>query len=208
MPPRVILLCGPSGAGKSRLAGRLRARHGWPVVALDHFYRNVDDPGLPRHTALGIVDWDDPASWDAEAAVVALRRLAESGTATVPVYDLATSMRTGGATVTCRATDLVVAEGIFAAELVDDLRREGLLHSAWCVRGNRVLTMVRRFVRDLSEGRKPPRVLARRGWALLRAEPAVVARAAALGARPITQRALARRLEAGDDRAASARVSG
>ena len=57
--------------------------------------------------------------------------------------------------------------------------------------------MVRRFARDLSEGRKPPRVLARRGWALMRAEPEVVAHAEALGARPVSQSMLARTLEAG-----------
>jgi uridine kinase len=193
--PVVVLLCGPSGAGKSRLAGRLHDRHGWPVVALDNFYRDIDDPGLPRHPTLGIADWDDPASWDAEGAAAAIGELAASGRAGIPVYDIATSRRVGSTDVTARPTDLLVGEGIFAAELTGRLRREGLLHSAWCVRDNRVLTMARRFRRDLAEGRKPPLVLARRGWALMRAEPGIVARAEALGARAITQRALAAALE-------------
>lgn len=192
-----MLLCGPSGAGKSRLAQQLHARHGWPVIALDHFYRDVDDPGLPRQASLGIVDWDDPASWDAGGAEAALMALVETGSTRIPVYDLATSRRTGVTELTSRSIDLLLAEGIFAAELVDRLQRAGLLHSAWCVRGNRVVTMVRRFARDLSEGRKPPRVLARRGWALMRAEPEVVAHAEALGARPVSQSMLARTLEAG-----------
>lgn len=42
----------------------------------------------------------------------------------------------------------------------------------------------RRLARDLREARKAPRVLVRRGWALLRAEPAVLARQTALGCTP------------------------
>ena len=45
---RVVLLSGPSGAGKSRLAARLRAERGWPIVRLDDFYRDEDDPAMPH----------------------------------------------------------------------------------------------------------------------------------------------------------------
>ena len=57
---RVVVLAGPSGTGKSRLAARLCATHGWPVVRLDDFYRDVDDPKVPV-LASGLTDWDDPA---------------------------------------------------------------------------------------------------------------------------------------------------
>ena len=43
MHARVIVLAGPSGAGKSRLAERV----GLPVLRLDDFYKNGDDPTLP-----------------------------------------------------------------------------------------------------------------------------------------------------------------
>ena len=62
MRARVIVLAGPSGSGKSRLAARL----GLPVLRLDDFYKDGDDPTLPRieHGAnAGMVDWDHPASW-------------------------------------------------------------------------------------------------------------------------------------------------
>ncbi len=178
---RVVLLSGPSGAGKSRLAARLHAGHGWPIVRLDDFYRDEDDPAMPRSAELGIVDWDDPASWNADAAVAALDALVRDGVTTVPTYDLSTSRATGSTQVVCDAADLVLAEGIFAAELVGPLRERGLLHAAYVVCRDRRLTFLLRLVRDLRERRKPPVVLVRRGIGLMREEPQVVARAVRLG---------------------------
>ena len=181
---RVVILTGPSGAGKSRLAARLHRAHGWPVVRLDDFYRDGDDPALPM-TDLGhtrLVDWDDPRSWDGDAAVVALRALVSRGRAEVPVYDIGASRATGSTRVRAGVGQLVVAEGIFGAEIIHRLRAEGLLHSAWCIRHNRWITFARRLARDLSERRKAPHVLVRRGLARCRAEPAVVARMERLGA--------------------------
>ena len=66
---RVVLVGGPSGAGKSRLA----TSTGLPIVSLDDFYRDGDDPALPRSSS-GLVDWDDPRAWHADAAVAALSR--------------------------------------------------------------------------------------------------------------------------------------
>ncbi len=191
---RVVVLAGPSGSGKSRLAGRLRSAHGWPVVRLDDFYRDGDDPRLPRSTGLGIVDWDDPASWDADAAVTALVQVAATGRTRTPEYDIGRSRTTGWLDVAARPDDLILAEGIFAAEIVPELTRRGLLHSAWCVHHPRALTFVWRLLRDLRERRKPPAVLVRRGLALLRAEGDVVRRQERLGARPAHPREVARRV--------------
>jgi uridine kinase len=182
---RVILITGPSGAGKSRLSARLSANHGWPVVRLDDFYRELHDPRLPR-SPLGIPDWDHVDSWDVDAAVNALRELVDRGRADVPVYDIARSAVAGTHRVTSSPGHHILAEGLFAARLVEPLRAEGLLADALCVRQNRYLTAARRFVRDLAERRKPPHILVRRGLALLRDEPNVVAAASAQGARPIT----------------------
>ena len=184
---RVVLLTGPSGAGKSRLAARLAARTGWPVVRLDDFYREIDDPRLPRSN-LGIADWDHPQSWNTDAALEALRTLTRTGEVEVPVYDIGSSRVRGSRRLTARPADLVLAEGLFAGRLVEPLRAEELLADALCVRQNRYVTAVRRFVRDLAEHRKPPHILMRRGLSLLREEPEVVAAASAQGARPITPR--------------------
>jgi uridine kinase len=179
---RVVVLAGPSGAGKSRLATRLQADHGWPIMRLDDFYRDKDDPLMPRSHELGIIDWDHPGSWNRDAAVEALGRLVDTGCVDTPVYDIALSRAVDTTTICAEPHDLILAEGIFAAEIIDDLRAGGLLAGAYCVHHHRVLTFVWRLVRDLSERRKPPWTLVRRGLALMRDEPRVVARQEELGA--------------------------
>ncbi|MBK6299514.1 MAG: ATP-binding protein [Actinomycetales bacterium] len=181
---RVVVLTGPSGAGKSRLAARLHAAYGWPIVRLDDFYRDGDDPDLPMVTLGGhdLPDWDDPRSWNAPAAIAALEELLDTGTTRVPTYDIATSRAIGHSQATAAATDLVLAEGIFAAEIVPALVERGRLAGAFCITHGRTPNAVLRFVRDLREGRKPPLVLLRRGIELWRREPRIVSRAASLGA--------------------------
>lgn len=175
---RVILLTGPSGSGKTSLA----ARTGLPVLRLDDFYKEAGDPSLPRSPGGGPVDWDDPASWDAEAAVAAITALCERGRATVPVYDISVSARVGEGTLDLRGARLFVAEGVFAAEIARRCRASGLLADALCLRGHPVTTFRRRLVRDVREGRKSLPVLVRRGWTLMRREGSIVARHVSLGA--------------------------
>jgi uridine kinase len=181
-PPtaRLVLLAGPSGSGKTHLA----EESGLPIVDLDHFYKDGDDPTAPRHPTLGIVDWDDPRSWDAERALAALEQLCRSGSAEVPVYDISRDGRVGARRVDIGDAPAFVGTGIFAAELVAPARDRGLLRDAVVVKRSRVKNFLRRLRRDLREHRKPPLTLVRRGLTLLRAEPGVVARQIALGCRP------------------------
>ena len=185
MPARVVVLAGPSGAGKSRLAERL----GLPLLRLDDFYRSGEDPDLPRiiHGAnAGLVDWDHPGSWCHDHAVAALGTLCHEGSVEVPVYSLAANGRTGTQRVDLRGSTLLVAEGIFAPEVVADLRQRDLLAAAYCLRQHPAVTFWRRLTRDLREHRKPPLVLLRRGVALLRDQRRVVEHAVALGCTPAT----------------------
>ena len=92
---RVVVLAGPSGSGKSRLAARLHQAHGWPIFRLDDFYRDEDDPAMPRSEGLGIVDWDHPDSWDAERAVASLCELVDTGRTDTPDYDISRSRAVG-----------------------------------------------------------------------------------------------------------------
>lgn len=185
MPARVIVLAGPSGSGKSHLAERLRL----PVLRLDDFYRDGDDPALPRITEganAGLVDWDDPRSWHADEAVAALATLCRTGTVETPVYDIPKNGRTGHQTLTLDGARLVVAEGIFAHHVVAPLREAGLLAAAYCLRQHPAVTFGRRLSRDLREHRKPPLVLVRRGLALARDQRRIVEVAVAAGCEPVT----------------------
>jgi uridine kinase len=193
---RVVVLAGPSGAGKSRLAARLQDAHGWPIVRLDDFYRDEDDPQMPRSEELGIIDWDHPDSWNREAALDALGRLVREGRVETPVYSIAANRAVDRTLVTARPSDIVLAEGIFAAEIIADLHDLGLLAGAFCVHHQRWVTFARRLARDLAERRKPPLTLVRRGLALAREEPLVIRRQEALGAEPARAADLEGRLSA------------
>lgn len=159
-PRRIVLLAGPSGSGK----GVMSRRSGLPVLGLDEFYRELDDPGLPHR--FGIVDWDDPASWNAGAALEALTALAHDGAAEIPEYSISASRRTGTTRLVAGDAPLIIAEGIFAAELIAPLAAAGLLADAIVLHRPTPVVFALRLVRDLRQNRKPPLTLLRRGWGL------------------------------------------
>lgn len=179
---RIVLLAGPSGSGKSRLTRLV----GGTALPLDDFYRDDDHPELPR--AHGIVDWDHPDTWDCRAAIAALDELARTGTATVPVYSIAHNRRIGTHHVHVGASGLVIAEGIFAVELLEPARRAGLEIEPIFLDRDRTVVAGLRLHRDLQTRRKRPSVLLRRGYALWRAQPHLRRRALEAGFRPMSMR--------------------
>ncbi|MFC6284969.1 ATP-binding protein [Nocardioides sp. GCM10027113] len=185
MTAQVIVLAGPSGAGKSRLAERL----GLPVLRLDDFYKSGGDPSLPvieHGPNAGMTDWDHPDSWLKAEAITTLERLCREGRAEVPIYELARDGRCGSRRLDLGGSRYFVAEGIFAQEVVPAAALAGVLAGAYCVRQHAAVTFWRRLTRDLRERRKPPLVLLRRGWALMRDQQRVVGHAVDLGCRPAT----------------------
>ncbi|HWU23995.1 MAG TPA: AAA family ATPase, partial [Nocardioides sp.] len=136
MPARVVVLAGPSGAGKSRLAERLRRAHGWPTLRLDDFYKDGDDPSLPRIAFgpnHGLADWDDPASWHQQAAVAALLELCRTGRTDTPDYSIPQSRATGHQVLDLAGSTVFCAEGIFADQVVAACRDAGVLAAAYCI---------------------------------------------------------------------------
>ncbi len=178
----VVILAGPSGSGKSHLAARL----GWTVLRLDDFYRDADEPDMPR-SSLGIVDWDDVESWNAARRgrrdQVALRGRRRRGAGLRH-----RRQRAYGLTHPHADGDRFIAEGLFAPAIVDACREAGMLDAAICLRRNRMVTFGLRLARDLREGRKSPWVLVRRGWRLMKDEPRIIADAVAHGCEPMTPR--------------------
>jgi uridine kinase len=192
--PRVVLLTGPSGTGKSSLA----ALTGLPVLRLDDFYKDGDDPTLPLVGGSSDIDWDSPLSWHADAAVAAISELCRTGRTDVPEYSIATSARVGTSSLELGGRALFVAEGIFAADVVARCRELGVLADALCLRGRPSTTFRRRLLRDLREGRKSLPFLLRRGWRLMRAERSIVTRQTALGAHPCTRAEALNRIKAAE----------
>jgi uridine kinase len=154
-----------------------------PLVPLDEFYQDQDAPDLPRR--FGIVDWDDPRSWDAAAALEALTALAHDGVAEIPEYSIPDSRRTGTTMLDAGDAPVIVAEGIFAAELIDPLQTAGLLADALVLDRPAPLVMGLRLGRDLREGRKDPATLIRRGWGLARDQRSDLSRWTSAGMRPV-----------------------
>ncbi|MFC5909457.1 uridine kinase family protein [Streptacidiphilus monticola] len=181
-PARVVLVSGPSGSGKSTLA----EGSGLPVLQLDDFYKDGDDPTIPTLPDGSGLDWDTPASWHAEQALDAIRRLCAEGRAEVPIYSIPANGKTGTQVLDLDGASVFVAEGIFAAEIVRACEAEGLLAAALCVRNRPVVTAWRRFRRDVREGRKSVPFLLRRGYRLMRAERAIVTYQVSRGAEPVT----------------------
>jgi uridine kinase len=189
----VIILAGPSGAGKSHLADRL----GLPILRLDDFYKDGDDPSLPHIDLAGgdpIVDWDDPASWRASDAVAAIQVLCSTGRIDAPTYDIAASAHTGHRVLDLEGAPCFVAEGIFAHEIVGACRELGLLAAAVCVTQPSLITFARRLVRDLREHRKPPFLLVRRGLHLLLGHRSLVCEMESLGCQVLSPELAHRRI--------------
>ncbi|MGK2310098.1 uridine kinase family protein [Cutibacterium sp. V947] len=178
----IILLAGPSGSGKSRLTHVAEL----PELRLDDFYRDHDELGLPR--VHGMVDWDDVASWNLPAAVEALGELAAMGRVEAPCYDISKSEADGTHLVNVGDAPAVVAEGIFALDLLDPCLRAGMeVLPIWLDRP-RWFNFARRLIRDLRQHRKSPQVLIRRGLALCQSEPAMRSRAIVMGFQPMSMR--------------------
>ena len=178
MNARVILLAGPSGSGKTSLLRRVGAKR----LKLDDFYRDGDEAGMPlvgggitggagRQEAMSRIDWDHPDSWDAERAMRAILDLCAVGRTEVPIYSIPGNAAVGRAGLDIGRAHAFVAEGVFAAELIDRCRAEGVLAAALVLRRPRPATWWFRLRRDLAERRKPPAVLLRRGLRLALEEP-------------------------------------
>lgn len=116
----------------------------------------------------------------------AICELATTGRTVAPVYDIARNGPSGTHEVDLDRAVVFVAEGIFAQEIVRACADHGVLACALVLRQRPLVTFWRRLTRDLRERRKPPLVLVRRGWALMRDQQRFIDGAEALGCEVMT----------------------
>lgn len=81
---------------------------------------------MPR-TSRGAVDWESPLSWNGQAAVRAIITLCTTSAVSRPVYSFSANRAVGTRRLRLDTAPMVVAEGLFAAEILDDLRECGFL---------------------------------------------------------------------------------
>lgn len=113
----------------------------------------------------------------------------------MPVYSIAESRRVGWHRLDLDGEQLVIAEGIFAIELLAHARADGLEVEPLYLDRSRTLVAALRFRRDVAQHRKPLPVLCGAAWTCGTPNP-LRRRAVAAGFAPVTMRAGVRGLAA------------
>jgi uridine kinase len=148
----VLGIAGPSCSGKSELAGELARVLGAPVLALDHFYRDLPHLSLEERAR---VNFDHPDALDAQLIAATLRQFRAGQAVSAPRYDFAQHRR-ADVTDDYPASPLLIAEGLLTLHWPEV--RE-LLDGSVFVRTPDEVCYERRLFRDTRErGRTPESV--------------------------------------------------
>lgn len=149
----LVGIAGPSGAGKSYLARYLSDRLQAPVLALDHYYRDLSH--LPPEERARS-NFDDPAALEHELLIGQVANLIEGNVIEIPIYDFSTHIRTGK-THLFQPAPFVIVEGLFTLHW-PELRR--LLSTRVFLDMSDDICLRRRRERDVRErGRTPESVV-------------------------------------------------
>ena len=105
----LIGIAGPSGAGKSYLAHHLAERLSAPVLALDHYYRDLSHLPLEERAQ---TNFDEPAALEHDFLIAQIKDLREGKTIDVPTYDFSVHTRSRE-TQSFQPGDFVIIEGLF-----------------------------------------------------------------------------------------------
>jgi uridine kinase len=105
----LIGIAGPSGAGKSYLASHLAERLGAPVLALDHYYRDLSHLPLDERAH---INFDEPAALEHDLLIQQIAELHEGRSIAVPTYDFSIHTRTAK-TILFQPARFVIVEGLF-----------------------------------------------------------------------------------------------
>jgi len=145
----LIGIAGPSGAGKSYLAQHLANRLSAPVLALDHYYRDLSHLPLELRD---LSNFDEPAALEHELLIAQIADLHAGRSIHVPTYDFSDHTRTS-ATRMFTPAPFVIVEGLFTLHW-PELRR--LLGTGVYVDLADDVCLRRRQERDVRERARTP----------------------------------------------------
>jgi uridine kinase len=105
----LIGIAGPSGAGKSYLASHLAERLHAPVLALDHYYRDLSQLPLVERAQ---TNFDEPTALEHDLLIAQIGDLRQGRAINVPIYDFSVHTRTCE-TQFFQPSEFVIIEGLF-----------------------------------------------------------------------------------------------
>ncbi|MDO8424883.1 MAG: adenylyl-sulfate kinase [bacterium] len=122
--PVLVLIAGASCSGKTSLAFELKKkihRQGWRVsiLSLDEFFKDIDDPGLPRNEFDQKL-FDVVNSYHYLEFLRILHALVSGIDARTPCYDIVKAKRAPDKIRLIKANPVIIAEGLFVISLADD----------------------------------------------------------------------------------------
>jgi len=154
--PLLIKVAGPSCAGKTTFAdnlisassGREKIRSsidksiGW--LPLDDFFRDLDDPLIPRNDE-GLPIFDVPESYCSEEYSTVVAKLLSGEECLAPVYNLAKNRRYGE--VKIKGMQILVTEGLFS---IDFCQKIPVVSLSVYVEADRSVCEERRVTHDMN----------------------------------------------------------
>ncbi|MFH0878045.1 MAG: adenylyl-sulfate kinase [Candidatus Omnitrophota bacterium] len=126
--PVLVLIAGASCSGKTSLALELKKKiHrqglGVSVLSLDEFFKDIDDPGLPRNEE-GQKLFDTVNSYHYMEFLKILHALVSGIDARTPCYDIVKAKRVPDKLRLIKASPVIIAEGLFVISLADECWRD------------------------------------------------------------------------------------
>ena len=140
----LIGIAGPSCSGKTEISRRLSRLLRAPVVAIDHYYRDLKHMPFERRAA---ANFDAPESLDRALIIEHVRRLKEGFVIEQPTYDFTRHVRAETVEL-LRPARFVIVEGLFA--LYWPALRD-LLDCRVYVSADHDVCLARRIERDVRE---------------------------------------------------------
>jgi len=144
MQPYLIGIAGPSCSGKSEVSRRLARILRAPVLAIDHYYRDLKHLSLEERAA---TNFDSPDSLDSELVAAHVEALAAGKPVDQPTYDFAHHTR-AAAVERIQPAEYVLVEGLFALSWPEVRAR---LDFAVYIFADHETCLARRVFRDVRE---------------------------------------------------------